>query len=193
MDNNFNFINDGFNSDLRPPTTDSRAENPNANYNASCNYNSNNNYPTMDDNVSSASYTNTSGNVTMSSQSYPTTSSDPPHPLVPQYTQQQIQQVQQPICQQNGEINNIQQQFLNTTQPITQNVPHFIQNNSNSSSFNTSQINHSEILTFEIPGIKIIVIPTFPPMFNSSRTNHSEIFTFDIPGSKVIVITLSFQ
>uniref|UniRef100_U9TT77 Uncharacterized protein n=1 Tax=Rhizophagus irregularis (strain DAOM 181602 / DAOM 197198 / MUCL 43194) TaxID=747089 RepID=U9TT77_RHIID len=97
MDNNFNFINDGFNSDLRPPTTDSQAENPNANYNASCNYDSNNNYPTMDDNVSSASYTNTPSNVTISSQSYPTTSSDPPHPLVPQYTQQQIQQDQQPV------------------------------------------------------------------------------------------------
>ncbi|RGB40350.1 hypothetical protein C1646_799864 [Rhizophagus diaphanus] len=183
MDNNFNFINDGFNDDLRPPTTDS--QNPNVNYNASYNYNNNNNYPTMDDNVSSASYTNTSGNVTMSSQSYSTTSSDPPHPLVPQYTQQQIQQVQQPGYNQNGENNNIQ--------PITQNVSHFIQNNSNSSPFNTSQINHSEILTFEIPGIKIIVIPTFPPMLNSSRTNHSEIFTFDIPGSKIIIITLSFQ
>ncbi|CAB4419017.1 unnamed protein product [Rhizophagus irregularis] len=127
MDNNFNFINDGFNSDLRPPTTDSQAENPNANYNASCNYNSNNNHSTMDDNVSSAPYTS---NVTISSQSYPTTSSDPPHPLVPQYTQQQIQQVQQPGYNQNGENNNIQQQFLNTTQPITQNLPHFIQNNS---------------------------------------------------------------
>ncbi|CAB4432537.1 unnamed protein product [Rhizophagus irregularis] len=170
MDNNFNFINDGFNSDLRPPTTDSQAENPNANYNASCNYNSNNNYPTMDDNVASASHTNTPSNVTISSQSYPTTSSDPPHPLVPQYTQQ----VQQPGYNQNGENNNIQQQFLNTTQLITQNVPHFIQNNS--SPFNTSQIDHSEILIFEIPGIKIIVIPTFPPMLNSSRTNHSEIF-----------------
>ncbi|RGB40348.1 hypothetical protein C1646_753418 [Rhizophagus diaphanus] len=173
MDKDFNFINDGFNDDLRPPTTDS--QNPNVNYNASYNCNNNNNNPTMDDNVSSASYTNTSGNVTMSSQSYPTTSSDPPHPLVPQYTQQQIQQVQQPGYNQNGENNNIQQQFLNTTQPITQNVPYFIQNN--------SQINHSEILTFEIPGIKIIVIPTFPPMLNSSRTNHSEIFTFDIPGT----------
>ncbi|PKK80890.1 hypothetical protein RhiirC2_767532 [Rhizophagus irregularis] len=113
----------------------------------------------MDDNVSSASYTNTS-----------------------------VQQVQQP----GYNHNNIQQQFLNTTQPITQNIPHFIQNNSNSSPFNTSQIDHFEILTFEIPGIKIIIIPTFPPMLNSSRTNHSEIFTFDIPGSKVIIITLSF-
>ncbi|GET55254.1 hypothetical protein GLOIN_2v1884337 [Rhizophagus irregularis DAOM 181602=DAOM 197198] len=42
----------------------------------------------------------------------------------------------------------------------------------------------SEIFTFEIPGIKIIVIPTFSPMASSFQTNHSEIFTFDIPGSK---------
>ncbi|CAB4419020.1 unnamed protein product [Rhizophagus irregularis] len=106
MDNNYiNFIN----GDLRPQTTDySQSENSNVNYNTS----------------------NTLGNVTsMSSQSYPTTSStssDLPHPL-PQYTQQQIQQVQQPICQQNTE-NNIQQQFFDATQPIPQNVPHFIQN-----------------------------------------------------------------
>jgi hypothetical protein len=125
----------------------------------------------------------------MSSQSYPTTSStssaDLPHPL-PQYTQQQIQQV---LCQQNTE-NNTQQQFFDATQPIPQNVPHFIQNGS--SPFDISQINHSEINTFEIPGIKIIIIPTFPSMINSSQTNNSEIFTFDIPGSKVIIITLSF-
>ncbi|PKY42358.1 hypothetical protein RhiirA4_456139 [Rhizophagus irregularis] len=63
MDNNFNFINDGFNNDLRPPTTDSQAENPNVNYNASHSYNNNNSYPMMNDNVSSASYTNTSGYV----------------------------------------------------------------------------------------------------------------------------------
>jgi hypothetical protein len=176
MDNNFNFINDGFNNDLRPPTTDSQAENPNVNYNASHSYNNNNSYPMMNDNVSSASYTNTYGNVTMSSQYYPTSSSDRP----PQYTQQQT----------NVE-NNIQQQFFDTTQPITQNVPHFVQNNP--SPFNASQINHSEIFTFEIPGIKIIVIPTFPPIINSSQPNHSEIFTFDIPGSKVIIITLTFQ
>ncbi|PKY59004.1 hypothetical protein RhiirA4_481403 [Rhizophagus irregularis] len=49
----------------------------------------------------------------------------------------------------------------------------------------------SEIFTFEIPGIKIIVIPTFSPMTNSSQTNHSEIFTFDIPGSKDL--TYSFD
>ncbi|RGB40352.1 hypothetical protein C1646_753422 [Rhizophagus diaphanus] len=184
MDNNFNFINYGFNNDIQSQI-DSQAENQNANCNTSCNYN-NNSYPMMNDNVSSASYTNTSGNVTMFSQSYPTTSSDPPHPLVPQYTQQQTQQV--------SVENNIQQQFFDTTQPITQSVPHFIQNNSSPSSMaDSSQINHTKIFTFEIPGIKIIVISTFPPMINSSRTNHSEIFTFDIPGSKVIIITLSFQ
>ncbi|RGB40343.1 hypothetical protein C1646_753411 [Rhizophagus diaphanus] len=190
MDNNFNFINDGFNNDLRPPTTDSQTENPNVNYNASHSYNNNNSYPTMNDNVSLASYTNTSANATASSQSYPTTSSDPPpssqsYPTTssdppPQYTQQQT----------NVE-NNIQQQFFDTTQPITQNVPHFVQNNSSPS--NASQINYSEIFTFEIPGIKIIIIPTFPPMINSSQPNHSGIFTFDIPGSKVIIITLTFQ
>ncbi|PKK78653.1 hypothetical protein RhiirC2_729061, partial [Rhizophagus irregularis] len=46
---------------------------------------------------------------------------------------------------------------------------------------NYSQNNPSEIFTFEIPGIKIIVISTFPPMASSFQTNHSEIFTFDIP------------
>ncbi|PKY42361.1 hypothetical protein RhiirA4_456145, partial [Rhizophagus irregularis] len=56
MDKNSNFINDGFDNDLRPPTTDSQAENPNVNYN----YNNNNSYPMINDNVSSASYTNTS-------------------------------------------------------------------------------------------------------------------------------------
>ncbi|CAB4419012.1 unnamed protein product [Rhizophagus irregularis] len=173
MDNNFNFINDGFNNDL--PTTD-----PNSNFN----YNYDNRYPMKNEDVSPASYTNTPGNAV---SSYPTTSSDLPHPLL-QYTQQ-IQQVQQPIYQQNTE-NNIQQQFFDATQPIPQNVPHFIQNSS--SPFDISQINHSEIYMFEIPGIKIIIIPTFPSMINSSQTNNSEIFTFDIPGSKVIIIPLSF-
>ncbi|CAB5371328.1 unnamed protein product [Rhizophagus irregularis] len=69
-----------------------------------------------------------------------------------------------------------------------QNATQFFQNNS--SLFNSlnmtnySQINPSEIFTLEIPGVKIIVIPTFPSMASSSQTNHSEIFTFDIPGSK---------
>ncbi|CAG8478756.1 uncharacterized protein OCT59_014418 [Rhizophagus irregularis] len=173
MDNN-----DGFNNGL--PTTD-----PNSNFNY--NYD-NSSYPMKNEDVSPASYTNTPGNAV---SSYPTTSSDLPHPLL-QYTQQ-IQQVQQPIYQQNTE-NNIQQQFFDATQPIPQNVPHFIQNNSSPSSMtDSSQINHTKIFTFDIPGIKIIVISTFPPMINSSRTNHSEIFTFDIPGSKVIIITLTFQ
>ncbi|CAG8478882.1 uncharacterized protein OCT59_014412 [Rhizophagus irregularis] len=173
MDNNynFNFIDDG---DIRPQTTDSQTENPNVNYNNSC----------------FMMNTNTPDSVTnMSSQSYPIASSDLSFPL-PQYTQQ-IQQAQQPIYQQNNTENNIQQQLFDTTQPISLNVPHFVQNSS--SPFDASQINHSEIFTFEIPGIKIIVIPTFPPMINSSQTNNSEIFTFDIPGSKVIIITLSFQ
>ncbi|RGB40353.1 hypothetical protein C1646_799867 [Rhizophagus diaphanus] len=149
------------------------------------NFNGFNNYlPTTDPNSNFTINTNTSGNAV---SSYPTTSSDLPHPLP--HTPQ-IQQVQQPIYQQNTE-NNIQQQFFDATQPISLNVPHFIQNSS--SPFDISQINHSEIYTFEIPGIKIIVISTFPPIINSSQTNNSEIFTFDIPGSKVIIITLSFQ
>ncbi|CAG8547259.1 560_t:CDS:1 [Rhizophagus irregularis] len=78
-----------------------------------------------------------------------------------------------------------------------QNAAQFFQNNSSLfnplNMTNYSQNNPSEIFTFEIPGIKIIVIPTFPPMASSFQTNHSEIFTFDIPGSKVIIITLSFQ
>ncbi|PKC12191.1 hypothetical protein RhiirA5_464773 [Rhizophagus irregularis] len=161
MDNNFNFINDGFNNDLRPTTSDSQAENPNVNFNASCNYNNNNSYPTMNGDVSSVSYSNTPGNFPMSSQSYPIASSDPPL-FLPQY--------------------------------IAQNAPQFVQNNSSPSSMtDSSQINHTKIFTFEIPGIKIIVIPTFPLMINSSQTNNSEIFTFDIPGSKVIIVTLSFQ
>ncbi|RGB40361.1 hypothetical protein C1646_663925 [Rhizophagus diaphanus] len=157
--NNFNFINDGFNNDLRPTTSDS--QNPNVNYNASYNYN-NNSYPTMNGDVSSAvSYSNTPGNFLMSSQSYPIASSDPPL-FLPQY--------------------------------IAQNAPQFVQNNSLPSSMaDSSQIIHTKIFTFEIPGIKIIVIPTFPLIINSSQTNNSEIFTFDIPGSKVIIITLSFQ
>ncbi|PKY50247.1 hypothetical protein RhiirA4_466624 [Rhizophagus irregularis] len=54
-----------------------------------------------------------------------------------------------------------------------QNAAQFFQNNS--SLFNSlnmtnySQNNPSEIFTFEIPGIKIIVIPTFPPMASSFK------------------------
>src|SRR5690242_20438730 len=91
--NNNNFID---NSDLRPITTDFQTENPDA----PCNFNNSNSYSMMNGDVSSAPYVNTPGdNVTISSHSYPTTSSDPPHPLS-QYTQQ-IQQVQQPAYQQN--------------------------------------------------------------------------------------------
>ncbi|CAB4381133.1 unnamed protein product [Rhizophagus irregularis] len=121
MDNNynFNFIDDG---DIRPQTTDSQTENPNV----------------------SMMNTNTPDSVAnMSSQSYPITSSDLSFPL-PQYTQQ-IQQAQQPIYQQNNTENNIQQQLFDTTQPISLNVPHFVQNSS--SPFDASQINHSEIFT----------------------------------------------
>ncbi|PKY21176.1 hypothetical protein RhiirB3_434687 [Rhizophagus irregularis] len=143
----------------------------------------NNDLPTTDP--------NSNFNYNYDNSSYPMKNEDVSQHLIPihLYTQQQIQQVQQPIYQQNTE-NNIQQQFFDTTQPISPNVPHFVQN---SSPFVASQIHRSEIIPFEIPGIKIIVIPTFPPMINSSQTNHSEIFTFDIPGSKVIIIILSFQ
>uniref|UniRef100_U9V875 Uncharacterized protein n=1 Tax=Rhizophagus irregularis (strain DAOM 181602 / DAOM 197198 / MUCL 43194) TaxID=747089 RepID=U9V875_RHIID len=101
MDNNYNNSNFIDEDDLRLSTTNSH---PNVNCSAPCNYNNNNDCPMMN--------INTSGSVTTSSQSYPTTSSDPPHPL-PQY----IQQIQ-PVYQQNIE-NNIQQ---HTTQPITQNI-----------------------------------------------------------------------
>ncbi|GBB96875.1 hypothetical protein RclHR1_02860008 [Rhizophagus clarus] len=77
-------------------------------------------------------------------------------------------------------------------QYIGQNVPYSSSLNSLAMN-NSSQINHSETVTFDIPGIKIIVISTFPSMINSSQANHSEIHTFDIPGLKVIIITLSFQ
>ncbi|GET02733.1 hypothetical protein GLOIN_2v1695679 [Rhizophagus clarus] len=146
----------------------------------------------MNGDVSSALYVNTPGdNVTISSYSYPTTSSDPPHPLS-QYTQQ-IQQVQQPAYQQNTE-NNIQQQSSNTIQPIVQNVPSYQNNSLPFNMTNSSQINYFEIFTFEFSGIKIIIIPTFPPIpiINSIQMNHSETFIFDIPGSKVIIITLAF-
>ncbi|GBB83428.1 hypothetical protein RclHR1_10150005 [Rhizophagus clarus] len=143
--NNSNFIDNGFNSDLQSQTTDTQSENPNINYNdANTPYDYNrNSYPITNGDVSS----DTLGNVTMSSQSYPTAS--------PQYSTQNAQ---------------------------------FIQNNS--SPFYIT--NSSQTFTFDIPGIKIIVIPTFP-VTNSTQTNHSEIFTFNIPGYQVIIITLVFQ
>jgi hypothetical protein len=155
MDNNPNFNN---------ATTDTQADNSNINYNDTNTYYNYNNGSTMtNDGVSSASYTNTpahTNNITgsvpipdLSSQSFPTTSSNP----------------SQSPQQYNG-----------------QNVTQFIQNN-------PSQINHSGNFTFDIPGIKIIIIPVFSSMTNSSQAYHSEIFTFDIPGTKVIIITLSFQ
>ena len=52
---------------------------------------------------------------------------------------------------------------------------------------NAPQFN-SGILIFEVPGIKIIIIPTFPPMNNPSQ---SETLTFDISGTKIIIIKLS--
>ncbi|GBB83429.1 hypothetical protein RclHR1_10150006 [Rhizophagus clarus] len=187
MDDNNNFID---NSDLRPTTTDSQTENQNVNYDTPCYFDNNNSYSIMNGDVSSASYNNTPGdNVTMSSHSCPPTSSDSPRSLS-QYTQQ-VQQVQQPVNQQNTG-NNIQQQSFNNIHPIVQPC----QNNfSPFNMTNFSQINHSEIFTFEFPGIKIIVIPTFPstPIINSFQMDHSETFTFDIPGSKVIIITLAFR
>ncbi|GBB83431.1 hypothetical protein RclHR1_10150008 [Rhizophagus clarus] len=79
-----------------------------------------------------------------------------------------------------------------SSQYIGQNVPYFSPLNSLDMT-DSSQINHSETFTFDILGIKIIIISTFPSMTNSSQINHSEIHTFDIPGLKVIIITLSFQ
>ncbi|PKY49733.1 hypothetical protein RhiirA4_250737 [Rhizophagus irregularis] len=49
---------------------------------------------------------------------------------------------------------------------------------------NYSQINPSEIFTLEIPGVKIIVIPTFPSMASSSQTNHSEYLLLIFPVPK---------
>ncbi|GET55294.1 hypothetical protein RhiirA5_412116 [Rhizophagus irregularis] len=57
-------------------------------------------------------------------------------------------------------------------------------NNNNFNNFTNNGFNsnlHSEIITFDIPGIKIIVIPTF------FQTNNSEIFTIDIPGPNLFV------
>ncbi|GBC07319.1 hypothetical protein RclHR1_00740002 [Rhizophagus clarus] len=104
----------------------------------------------------------------------------------------------------NAPGNVINSNLSSQSYPTTSSVPHIFsqyigQNVPYSSPFNSlgmtnsSQINHSETFTFDIPGIKIIVISTFPSMTNSSQTNHSEIHTFDIPGLKVIIITLSFQ
>ncbi|CAB4419442.1 unnamed protein product [Rhizophagus irregularis] len=101
-------------------------------------------------------YTNTSGNVTnVFANLTPTTSSDPPHPLVPQYTQQQIQQVQQPICQQNGEIIIFKAtipQYYSAYYRRMYHISFKIILILHRSYFS---INHSEILTFEIPGIKL--------------------------------------
>uniref|UniRef100_U9TAD0 Uncharacterized protein n=1 Tax=Rhizophagus irregularis (strain DAOM 181602 / DAOM 197198 / MUCL 43194) TaxID=747089 RepID=U9TAD0_RHIID len=175
MDNNLNFTNNGFNSDLQSQTTDFRSENSNINYhnaNTSCDYN--NGYPMANGGATGvfpASYTNTpaytnaSGNVIISdlSQTYPNASSNSSHP--PQYNGQNATQ----FIQNNSSLFN----SLNTT--------------------NSSQINHSDIFTFDIPGIKIIILPTFSPMTYSSQANHSEIFTFEIPGSKVQTYLFSLQ
>jgi hypothetical protein len=169
MDNNINFIDN--------TTTDTQAENSNINHNDT---HTHYNYPMVNDGDSSASYANTPthSNISahanipvhtnipdsvpisdLSSQSYPTTLSNSPHP--PQH-----------FSQYNG-----------------QNAPYSSTPNSLDVT-NSSRINHSGIFTFDIPGIKIIIIPIFPPMTNTSQ---SEIFTLDIPGSKVIIITLFFQ
>jgi predicted ribonuclease toxin of YeeF-YezG toxin-antitoxin module len=176
MDNNLNLTNNGFNSDLQSQTTYSRSENSNINYhnnaNTPCDYN--NGYPMTNGGVAGVfpasyintpAYTNAPGNVIISDlpQTYTNASSNSSHP--PQYNGQNATQ----FIQNNSSLFN----SLNTT--------------------NSSQINHSDIFTFDIPGIKIIILPTFPPMTYSSQANHSEIFTFEIPGSKVIIITLSFQ
>jgi hypothetical protein len=174
-----NFIDDGFNN-LRPPTTDSQTENPNANYNAPCNYN-NNSY-LMNGDASSA-YINTSGNVTTPSQSYPTNNT-PGNITMPSQSFPTTSSYTNTL----GNVNTPSQYFPTASSDS----PHQY-TQQNISPFNTSQINHSEIFTFDIPGIKIIVISTFPPMINSSQTYHSEIFTIDIPGSKVVIIALSFQ
>ena len=59
-------------------------------------------------------------------------------------------------------------------------------------SFNMNSVNpsQSEILSFDIPGYKIIVIP-FPLNsfnMNSNSSSQSGILSFDIPGYKIIVI-----
>ncbi|CAB4482831.1 hypothetical protein RhiirA5_465860 [Rhizophagus irregularis] len=169
--NNLNFINNGFNSDLQSQTTDTRSENSNINYHNANTPDYNNGYPMMNGGVFPASYTNTPvytdtpGNSDLS-QSYPTASSDSPNP--PQYVSQ---------C---------------NSQNATQSNPSLF-NSPNMTNY--SQINHSEIfITFDIPGIKIIIIPTFPTMMAyPSQANHSEILTFEISGSKVVIIKLSFQ
>jgi hypothetical protein len=179
-----NFIDDGFNNNLRPPTTDSQTENPNVNYNAPCNYN-NNNYLMINGDTSSA-YTNIPGNVTTPSQSYPTNNT-PGNITMPSQSFPTTSSYTNTL----GNITTPSQYFPTTSSNSSHPLPQYTQQNP--SLFNTSQINHSEIFTFDIPGIKIIVISIFPPMINSSQTYHSEIFTIDIPGSKVVIIALSFQ
>ncbi|GBB96871.1 hypothetical protein RclHR1_02860004 [Rhizophagus clarus] len=145
-----------------------QTENSNINSNDT-NNNYNNDYSMISEGVSSASHSSYTNTPTYTDAPGNVTISDLPqsHPTVsypPQYVSQYTGQ-NQPYS-------------LPLNPPDTTNPP---------------QINHSEIFTFDIPGIKIIIIPIFPPIANSSQTNRSEIFTFDIPGSKVIFITLSFR
>ncbi|PKY60511.1 hypothetical protein RhiirA4_484308 [Rhizophagus irregularis] len=75
-------------------------------------------------------------------------------------------------------VPNPQQTIENTT------FPH---NSFNMNSVNPSQ---SEILSFDIPGYKIIVIP-FPLNscnMNSNNPSQSGILSFDFPGYKIIII-----
>ncbi|GBB91055.1 hypothetical protein RclHR1_18170001 [Rhizophagus clarus] len=64
------------------------------------------------------------------------------------------------------------------------NPSQYVSQNNTPPQLNFAQPNHSGIFTFNIPGQKIIIIPTSSP-------NISEIFTLDIPDSKIIIIILS--
>jgi hypothetical protein len=85
------------------------------------------------------------------------------------------------IYMMNGPANTT----INTNLPSSNPSQYASQNNA-PPQLNFPQTNHSGIFTFSIPGLKIIIIPTFSP-------NNSEIFTLDIPDSKIIMIILSLS
>ncbi|RIA85712.1 hypothetical protein C1645_781247 [Glomus cerebriforme] len=75
---------------------------------------------------------------------------------------------------------------------------------------NSSQINHSGVFRFEIPGFEIFIVPTYSPYTNSNDLNMQNppqrditstaqslfyapqgVFRFEIPGFKIIIIPTS--
>ncbi|GBC07907.1 hypothetical protein RclHR1_07780005 [Rhizophagus clarus] len=74
----------------------------------------------------------------------------------------------------------------NTARNTSSSLPQSVLQNDVPPQLNFSQTNNTGIFTFNIPGLKIIIIPTFSP-------SNSEIFTLDIPDSKIVIIILSLQ